>query len=104
MGKKPIHLLFLVSVDRKSRPPILAQVFCNVVRNTLSADENEHLRVQGTDMIQMLNELRTLLKVSADLNVLLDVVVSGKLHRPDVDLNEVIQKILCKHVRSKPIR
>ena len=46
------------------------------------------------DLVEVLDELRTLLKVAANLNNLLDVVIGGQLRGSDVDLNEVLQEVL----------
>lgn len=66
-------------MNRESGPAILAEVLCDIIRYTFSADEDEHFRIQSADMVEVFNELRTLLEVSANLNNLLNVVISCKL-------------------------
>ena len=88
------YSLFLVTVDGQCWPSILTEVLCDIVRNTFCADENEYLRVLLTDLVEVLNELRPLLKVTADLDNLLDVVVGRQLSRADVNLDEVLQEVL----------
>ena len=91
-----LHLLLLVSMDGQCRPSILTEVLRDVVRDTLSTDKDEHLRVLLADLIEVLDELATLLKVTHDLNDLLNVVVRCKLHRTDVDLDEVLEEVLWR--------
>ena len=90
------YALLLVSVDGQCRPSILTEVLRDVVRDTLSTDKDEHLRVLLADLIEVLDELATLLKVTHDLNDLLNVVVRCKLHRTDVDLDEVLEEVLWR--------
>jgi hypothetical protein len=42
----------------------------------------------------VLDKLRPLVKVAADLDDLRDVVVGGQLHRANVDLDEVVEEVL----------
>lgn len=83
-------------MDGQCRPSILTEVLRDVVRDTLSTDKDEHLRVLLADLIEVLDELATLLKVTHDLNDLLNVVVRCKLHRTDVDLDEVLEEVLWR--------
>lgn len=87
-------VLLLVAVDGKSGPAILTKVLGDIVRNPLSADEDEDLGVFLAYLIQMLDELRPLFKVAADFDNLLDVVVGGKLSRANVDLDKILQEVL----------
>lgn len=89
-----MNSLFLVSMNRKSRPAILTKIFCDVVCNSLCPDEDQHLGILSTNLIKMLDQLCSLLEITADFNDLLDVVIGGQLHRSDVDLNHVFQEIL----------
>lgn len=52
----------------------------------------------------MLEELRPLLEVSADDDVLLNVVVRSELHRADVDLHKVVQEVLAQADISERLR
>ena len=87
-------------MDGQSWPSVLTEVLGDVVRNTLGANEDEHLRVLLADLVQVLDELRPLLEVADDLDDLLDVVVGSELHRTNVDLNEVLQEVLMKGVNN----
>jgi hypothetical protein len=49
-------LLLLVTVDGKSRPPILAEIFCEVVGDTLGTDKDENLGRFGRNLFEMLDE------------------------------------------------
>ena len=81
-------------MDGQRRPSVLTEVLRDVVCHTLGADEDENLRVLLADLVEVLDELRPLLKVTHDLHNLLNVVVRGQLHRADVDLNEILQEVL----------
>lgn len=81
-------------MNSKSWPAVLAKVLGNVVCDTLSTDEDENFRILLADLVEVLNELGSLLKVAANFNDLSDVVVSRQFHRADVDLNEIAQEIL----------
>ena len=81
-------------MDGQRRPSILTEVLGDVVCDTLCADEDKNLSVLLADLVQVLDELGALLKVTANLNDLLNIVVCGELHRTDVDLNEIFQEIL----------
>ena len=96
------YSLFLVAVDCERRPTVLAEVLGNVICDTLRANEDEDLCVFLRDLFEVLAELRPLLKVTYDLNDLLDVVVRGELHGADVDLDEVLQKVLHDTPMSMP--
>ena len=74
------------------------EILRNVVRDTLSTDKDQHLRMLLADLVEVLDELRPLLKVADDLDDLLDVVVGSELHRTNVDLNEFLQEVLMKGV------
>ena len=79
-------------MDGQRGPPILTEILCDVVRNTLGADEDEDLGVLLGDLLEVLDKLSPLLEVADDLDNLLDVVVGSELHGTDVDLDEVLQK------------
>lgn len=81
-------------MDGQRRPSILTEVLGDVVCYSFCTDKDEYLGVFLTDLIEVLNEFRTLLKVAADLDNLLNIVVGGELRRTDVDLDEVLQEIL----------
>lgn len=95
------YALLLVSVDGQRGPPILTEILCDVVRNTLGADEDEDLGVLLGDLLEVLDELGPLLEVAHDLDNLLDVVVRSKLHGTNVDLDEVLQEILYHNTRIR---
>lgn len=83
-------------MDSQRWPTVLTEILGNVVGNTLRTDEDENFGILLTDLIEVLDEFRPFLKVAADFNDLGDVMVSGELHRTDVDLNEVLEEILTK--------
>ena len=87
-------LLFLVTVDSKGGPTILTKVFRNIISYSLRAHENENLGVLAADLIEMLDEFTTLFKVRAYLDNLLYVMVCSEFHGTDVDLDEIVKKIL----------
>ena len=95
-------LLLLVSVDGQRWPSVLTEVLGDVVGDTLRAHEDEDLGVFLRDLLEVLAKLRPLLKVTYDLNDLLDVVVRGELHGADVDLDEVLQEVLHDTPMSTP--
>ena len=66
------------------------EILRNVVRDTLSTDKDQHLRMLLADLVEVLEELRPLLKVADDLDDLLDVMVGSEHHGADVDLDEVL--------------
>lgn len=86
--------LFLVTVDGQRWPSILTKVLGDVVRDSFCPDENEHLRVFLTYLVEVLDEFCPLLEIAADIDDLLNVVVGGELRRADVNLNEVLQEVL----------
>jgi len=81
-------------VNSKGWPTILAQVLGNIICDTLRPDKDEDLRILATDLVKVLDELVALLKVAADFNDLLDVVIGGEFHRANVDLNKILQEVL----------
>ena len=87
-------------MDGQCRPSILTEVLRDVICNALRPDEDENLGVLLADLLEVLDELRPLLKVTYDLNDLLDVVVRSKFHRTDVDLDEVLQEVLWSNTRQ----
>lgn len=93
-GNAEYDSLFLISMNSKSRPPVLTKVLGNIVCDSLGADEDEHLSIFLAYLVKMLNELRPLLKVTADLDDLCNAMVGGKLHRSNVHLDEVLKEVL----------
>lgn len=91
-----VHSLFFVTVDGQRGPSVLTEVLSNIVSDTLSADENEDFGILLLNLLKVLDKLGALLKVAADFDDLLNVVVGGEFERTDVDLNEVAQKVLEK--------
>ena len=88
------HILLLITMDGQRRPAILTKVFRDVISDTFCAHEYENLRILGTDLIQVLDQLRALLEITANLHKLFDVVVRSEFHRPNVDLDHIFQEIL----------
>jgi hypothetical protein len=94
LGEDPITLLLgFVTVNSQRGPSVLPQELGEVVRDTLGAHEDENLCVLLTDLIEVLDELSTLFKVGAHLDVLSDVVVGGEVHGTDVDLDKVVLEV-----------
>lgn len=81
-------------MNGESGPAILAEVLCDVVGNPFRADEDEDLCVFLTNLVEMFDELIAFLKLAADIDNLLNIVVGGELHGADVDLNKVAQEVL----------
>ena len=95
------NVLLLVAMDSKSRPTVLAKILGDIVRNSLGTDEDENLGVFLADLIQVLDELRSLLEIAANFYDLLNVVVGSKLSRTNVDLDEIFQEILRRLVSEQ---
>ena len=98
-----IHSLFFVTVDGQRGPSVLTEVLSNIVSDTLSADENEDFGILLLNLLKVLDKPGALLKVAADFNDLLNVVVGGEFERTDVDLDEVLEEVLwraCSQLRQ----
>ena len=94
LSEDPVSLLLLlVTVDGERGPSVLSEVLCDVVGDSLGGGEDDDLGVLVRDGVEVLDELASLLKVGADLNELLDVVVGGELHRSNVDLDRVLEEV-----------
>ena len=83
-------------MNGQGRPAILAQVLRDVVCDALGTYEDQDLSIFLTNLVQVLDEFRTLFKVAADLNNLLDIMIGGKFCGADIDLNKVFQEILIE--------
>lgn len=81
-------------MDSKSRPPVHAEIFSDIVRNSFGTNEDEDFGVLSADLIQVFDQLRPLLKLTANGDDLLNVVIGCELHGPDVTLNEILQEVL----------
>jgi len=66
-------------MDSKSRQAVSTEVFGNVVRNTFHSDKCQYFSILRTDLIKMFDQLGALLKVAADFDDLLDIVVGSKI-------------------------
>lgn len=88
------NLLFFVAMDGKSWPPIRAQVLGDIISDSFRAYKNEDFGAFLADLVKVFDQLGSLLKVGAYGDDLTNVVVSCQLHRTDIDLDEVVQKIL----------
>ena len=84
-------------------PTVLTKVFRDLVCDSLSADKDENLSVLSADDIKMFDQLGALLKVAADFDDLGDVMVCCELHRTNIDLDKVFQKILEKNCQISQI-
>ena len=87
-------------MNSECRPAILTEVLGNVVRCTLGADKDENFGVFDGDLVEVLEELVTFIKIGADFDHLCDVYVSSELHRTDIDLDVVSEEVLDQ--RSVP--
>ena len=74
------YLLLLVTMNSQCWPTVLTEVFCDIIRNPLSANKDENLSILSTDDIKMLDQLGTLLKIAADFNDLGNVMICCELH------------------------
>lgn len=81
-------------MDSKRRPAILTEILSNVVRCPLGADKDEDFCIFVGDLIEVLKQLVTLIKIGADFDHLCDVHISSELHRTDIDLDVVFEEIL----------
>lgn len=88
-------------MDSERRPAILTEVLGDVVRCTLGADKDEDFGVFVGDLVEVLQELVTLIEFRADLDHLCDVHVSSELHRTDIDLDVVSEEVLERRSVSK---
>ena len=101
-AKYPVSLaLLLVTMDSKRRPAILTEIFGDVVRCTLGADKDKDFGVFIGDLIEVLKELVTLIKIGADFDHLCDVRVSSELHRTNIDLDVVLEEVLERRSVSR---
>lgn len=62
-------------------PSILSEVLGQVVSDSLGSDEDEDLGGFGRDLLEVLDELSSLLKVGADLDNLGDVQVTVSVEK-----------------------
>lgn len=75
----------------KRRPAVLTKESGDLVSNALGACEDENLVVLvAHDGLEVLGHAVTLLKLCANLNNLLNAVVSREIHGTDVDLDPVL--------------
>lgn len=74
------YSLFFVTMNCKSGPPILSEVFGDFIGDSFSTDENEHFGVLRAYLIKMLDEFSALLEIAANFDKLFDVVISGEFH------------------------
>ena len=73
----------------KRRPAVLTKESGDLVSNALGACEDQNLVVLvAHDSLEVLGHAVTLLEFGADLNDLLNAVVSRQIHGTDVDLDE----------------
>ena len=88
-------------MDCKRRPAVLTQILCDLIRYVLSAEKDQDLGILSANLVKMLDQLGLLLKVAADFDNLLDIVVRSEIHGAGVDLDHARKEILCKET---PIR
>lgn len=75
----------------KRRPAVLTKESGDLVSNALGACEDQNLVVLvAHDSLEVLGHAVTLLEFGADLNDLLNAVVSRQIHGTDVDLDPVL--------------
>ena len=75
----------------KRRPTVLTKESGNFIRNTLGTCEDEDLvLLVAHDGLEMLGHAVTLLELCADLDDLLNTVVSREVHGTNVDLDPVL--------------
>ncbi|KAI3481231.1 hypothetical protein L1887_56447 [Cichorium endivia] len=78
------------------RPAVLAEVLGEVVGDALGAGEDDDLAVLLRDGLEVADKLALLLKLGANLDDLLDVVVCGELGGANVDLGKVVEEVAGK--------
>ena len=83
----------LVTVDGERWPSIRSKELGQVVGGSLGTDENDNLSVLLRDLLEVLEELASLVELGADLDVLGHIVIGGQLERTDVNLDEVMQEV-----------
>jgi hypothetical protein len=71
-------------VDGERGPTVSSEILCNVIRNPLGGNENEHFGVLIADDVEMFDEFAALLGFGAYLDNLLDIVIRRKFRRSDV--------------------
>ena len=74
-------------------PSVLPQKLGQVIGDPLGTDKDQDLGVLLRDLVEVLDELASLLKVGADGDLLGDVVVGFQLHGTDVDLDKVLLEV-----------
>lgn len=75
------NALFFVSVNIQCRPSILTKVLCDIICNMFCRYKDEDLHVFGTNLIEVLDQFCTFLKVAAHFNDLLDIMVGSEFRR-----------------------
>lgn len=81
-------------MDSQGWPSIRTKILCDIIGNAFGANKDENFGVFGTNLIKVLNQFRPFFEVAADFNNLLNVVVGCEIHRSDIDLYHVLQKVL----------
>ena len=87
-------------MDCEGWPPVLTEVFGNVVRNSLGGNENKDFGILSANLVKVFDQFVALLKIAADVNNLLNVMVGSQLHGANVDLDHVLEKILEKAISN----
>jgi hypothetical protein len=79
-GTDTTDVLFFIAVNCQCRPPVLAQILGQVVGDSLRSGEDQNLAILLADLVQMFNELASLLKIGTDFNYLSDIVIGCQIH------------------------
>jgi len=88
--------LLLVTVNSESGPAILPHEFGQVVGDTFGSNKDDDLGVFLRNGLEVLEKPWSFVVLGHDFDQLGDVVVCGKLHGSNVDLDIVVEEILSQ--------
>lgn len=91
---KPSDLLFFVTMNCQSRPSVRPKIFCDVVGNSFCTNKYKNLGIFSAYLVEVLDELGSFFEIATNFNNLLNIVIGCQVHRPDVNLNGIFQKVL----------
>lgn len=83
----------LVTVDSKGRPAVHPQELGQIIGDSLGSNEDKDLAVLLRDLFQVAEKLASLVKVSADFDMLGNIVVGSKVKRTNVNLDKVVEEV-----------
>lgn len=80
-------------MDSKGRPAVHSQELGQVIGDPLGSNEDKNLAVLLRNLLQVAEKFASLVKVSADFDVLGNVVVGSKVKRTNVNLDKVVEEV-----------